>query len=168
MATNYLLMQFYAKYIYGQVADFGCGNGQSTLQLLNFVDQVTAIHGYDVDPKALRQAFDNMNVVSPPIHVDFSQADILFLPVEEESFDTIVSFNTLDHIDIHNGDKFASTVHRTLKTGGSFIISISYDKYTADTLSKLFEKHGFETIECMKDNRWPNQKNLVTGLFRKL
>lgn len=56
-------------------------------------------------------------------------------------------------------------------------MSIPYDRaymdpchvsfYTEDSLSRLMEQAGFETIECFKDDRF-TEKDLLTGLFKKV
>jgi predicted SAM-dependent methyltransferase len=88
-----------------------------------------------------------------------------------------MSFHTLEHIYPDDATKFVKESLRVLKPGGHVIISIPYERaypdpahvafYNVESLTKLFEDNGFDTIECMKDNRWPEQKDLLTGVFNK-
>jgi SAM-dependent methyltransferase len=173
--ANYHIISLYSSFMKGVVADFGTNHGACTLFLLENKN-ITEIYGYDMNYDALKVAYKLASELNPSIPVSFVAANLLELPAEDNKFDFIQSFHTLEHIFPKDAPKFLSEAHRTLKTGGIFLISIPYDHaypdnahvafYTVDTLSQLFESNGFETIECMKDNRW-NEKDLLTGMFRK-
>lgn len=173
--ANYHIMSFYSPFISGVVADFGANHGACTLLLLENKN-VTAIYGYDMNYEALKVGYSMANELNPTIPVTFIATSLLELPVEDSKFDVVQSFHTLEHIYPTDADKFLKEAYRTLKPGGLFLISIPYDHaypdvahvafYTVETLCKLFESNGFDTIECMKDNRWM-EKDLLTGLFKK-
>lgn len=175
--SNYFIMNFYSKFIKGNVADLGMNHGACTMLLLDFVDQIESIHGYDMNYEALKVAFKTATELQPKININLIAANLLELPTENNKFDFIMSFHTLEHIYPEDSNRFAQETYRVLKPGGYFLISIPYDHaypdpahvafYNVDSLCKLFEDNGFETIECMKDNRWQDQKKLLTALFTK-
>lgn len=175
--ANYHIMRFYSRLLRGKVADLGCNMGACTLLLLDFADNIEKVYGYDLNYEALKVAFETANAMSPKVQVNFVAANLLELPAEAESFDFSVSFHTLEHIYPEDAERFAAECFRTLRPGGHMLISIPYEAaypdpahvafYNVESLTKLYESVGFQTIECMKDNRWPEQKDLLTGLFCK-
>jgi ubiquinone/menaquinone biosynthesis C-methylase UbiE len=115
--------------------------------------------------------------MNPPKPVNFMAANLLEIPLEDNKFDFMMSFHTLEHIYPEDAPQFAKEVHRLLKPGGIFLLSIPYDKaypdpahvafYNVETLTQLFENAGLYTVEATKDNRW-QEKDLLTALFTKL
>ena len=176
MHANYNILCFYKDFIKGKVADYGCNHGACTLLLLEN-NNVTDVYGVDMNEKALDVAYKTASEIDPKIHVNFVIASLLDIPLHNEIFDTIISFHTLEHIYPKDATLFVSEVCRTLKPGGYFIISIPYQRaypdpahvafYDEHSLSELFETNGFQTIQCIKDDRW-KQKDLLTGVFMKL
>jgi len=77
-------------------------------------------------------------------------------PIEDESYDHVLSCNVLEHI--FNFDNVVSESFRALKSGGTvaqitpFMNPIhgtphDFFRYTHFTLKKLYEKHGFIDVE---------------------
>jgi SAM-dependent methyltransferase len=76
-------------------------------------------------------------------------------PLEDESYDNVVSMNVLEHIfDYHN--VFAETA-RVIKKGGLFVSTVpfmhhihgspdDYHRYTESTYRKLASKYGFDIV----------------------
>ncbi len=92
-----------------------------------------------------------------PANVEFKEGVVPPLPFADESFDCVVSFQVIEHI---NHDKeFVSEVRRVLKEGGKFIISTPnrpmsltrnpwhVREYTAEQFSALLS--GFSVVEAM-------------------
>lgn len=177
MHPNYFIMNFYKQYIKGVCGDLGCNHGACTVLLLDFAEHIESIHGFDLNYRALEVAYNMAVKINPPIKVSFVQTNLTKIPMENEFFDFLMSFHVLEHIYSEDIDKVLDEIWRILKPQGTILISIPYDHaypdpahvafYNVDSLSALFEKHNFEVIECMKDNRW-HEKNLLTGVFRKI
>lgn len=53
--------------------------------------------------------------------IDFLQMEVNFFPLMNSFFDTIISFETIEHV--KDPEKFLSEIHRTLKSGGMLVIS---------------------------------------------
>jgi SAM-dependent methyltransferase len=84
--------------------------------------------------------------------------DACNLPFADESFDTVVSFQVMEHIP--EPDKMIAEVNRVLVTGGHAIFTTpfmwgiheapnDYYRFTKYGLRYLFEKNGFEIRELL-------------------
>jgi ubiquinone/menaquinone biosynthesis C-methylase UbiE len=178
--ANGKIISLYSKFVRGVCGDLGCNHGACTLLLLDFADRVEEIHGFDMNAKALevaRKTACNMQEQPPVIPVSFEVQNLLNLQVENNKFDFLMSFHTLEHIFPQDVDAFVSEIHRVLKPGGTLLMSIPYNRaypdpahvgfYKEDDFCRIFERHGgFQIVECMRDNRW-NEKELLTAVLTK-
>jgi SAM-dependent methyltransferase len=172
--ANYHIMNASKEYIKGKCGDLGCNHGACSLLLLNFAPE--SIHGFDINIKALEVAYNSSFKINTDIPINFMCANLCKMPMDDNYFDFLMSFHTLEHIYPKDSGDFVSEAFRILKGGGYFLISIPYDHaydddhhvafYIENSLTELFEKYGFVTIECFKDDRF-NQKNLLTAVFKK-
>jgi len=173
--ANYYIMKSAKEYIHGSVADLGSNNGACTLLLLEFNPE--SIYGFDININALEIAYKLATSIKTNIPINFICANLCKIPIESNKFDFLMSFHTLEHIYPKDADLFVSESFRILKPNGHFLISIPYDHnypddhhvafYVEKTLANLFEKHGFITLECFKDDRF-EEKDLLTAIFKKL
>ncbi len=176
--ANMCIARHYSHVLHGDVGDLGCNHGACTMLMKSVSPKINSIRGFDLNSEAIDVA--NSNLVSR-MHTSgdcgFVVANLLNLPIPDDSFDAVVTFHTLEHIYPEDSLVFVQEVHRVLKRGGHVLISIPYDHcypdnahvafYKEDTLASLFESDGmFETLECLRDERW-DQKGLLTALFRK-
>jgi ubiquinone/menaquinone biosynthesis C-methylase UbiE len=144
--------------------------------MLDFKENIEQIYGLDMNYEALKIAYDNASRLNPSIPVNFMATNLLSVPLGDSKFNFLMSFHTLEHIYPVDAPKFVSEIFRMLAPGAKFLISIPYERaypdpahvafYNVESVCALFEDAGFETIECLKDNRW-SEKNLLTGLFEK-
>jgi len=101
------------SYVSGQLLDIGCGEGRGIHYLR---DEVLSYTGIDKNPEVLEvlkkqypgNNFLEMNI--PP-----------FEGFAGEKFDTVVSFQVIEHID--NDDLFIEEIHRVLSKNGLAILS---------------------------------------------
>lgn len=91
------------KYIGRKVLDIGAGSGA----LINLIPEAI---GIDLVPK----------------HPKIIKGDIINLPFEDESFDTIFATEVLEHLDEETMDKGLKEVYRVLVRDGHFIITVPY------------------------------------------
>lgn len=103
-----------------QVLDIACGTGYGIAILKKRAKHVT---GVDVDAEAAIQARAECGVNS-----DVLLGNGLGLPFEDESFDVVTSFETLEHL--HERSTFLSELHRVLKTNGVLLLSTPNANYT--------------------------------------
>lgn len=171
---NGSILKIYSNLIKGNVLDFGCNHGACTFLLCDN-KQVNKIIGIDLNKDSLDVALNTKKKYSN-CNIDFICSNILDIELEEK-FDTIVSFHTLEHIYPDDIDFVLTKLFNSLNINGFFIVSIPYEKafddgsqhvafYNENTLSKLFEKNKFITIECLNDNRH-SEGGILTGIFQK-
>lgn len=174
--ANGNIIRTYAKYIKGHAADFGCNHGACTLLLLDYVERLQSIHGFDLNLEALKVGYATAEMMNPPIPVNFVPGNLLSIPCPDSLFDFGMTFHTLEHIYPEDADIFVQEMYRVLKEDSYLLISIPYERaypdpahvafYNVESICELFNRNGFETTECIRDNRW-NEGELLTGVFYK-
>lgn len=117
------------------VLDIACGTGYGLGFLKGNARRVT---GVDVDLEAARQARKECAE-----NADVLLGDGLKLPFEDESFEVVTSFETLEHI--HARPQFLAELKRVLKQDGLLILSTPNANYTQPVNGKpLNPFHVFE------------------------
>jgi 2-polyprenyl-3-methyl-5-hydroxy-6-metoxy-1,4-benzoquinol methylase len=106
---------FAKKYIHGLVLDAACGSGYGTKILAE--KKNVRIYGLDISDQAIQYA----RTTYKSKKIIFSKTSVMNLPFGDKSVDTVVSFETLEHVT--NYKKFISEVGRVLKPEGVFVIS---------------------------------------------
>ena len=106
---------FALDYVKGKtVLDIACGTGYGSHILST---KALNVIGADISPEAVNYALSNYQAEN----LYFSQCDALDLPFLDNSFDVVISFETIEHI--KNYPKFISECRRILKPHGIFICS---------------------------------------------
>jgi 2-polyprenyl-3-methyl-5-hydroxy-6-metoxy-1,4-benzoquinol methylase len=93
----------------GVVLDVGCGAGAPTRMLSK---NCKYIIGLDV-----QNVFDKKNTSS---NLDFVRGDGTQLPFRDESFDAVVSFDVLEHVE--EDLKFLTEIKKCLRKGGMLLL----------------------------------------------
>jgi len=132
------IIKYALKYISGQTLDLGAGSAKYQ----NIIKEKASEYiTFDIVPGP------NIDVVG----------DILDLPFEDESFDTIISTQVLEHIE--KPWLMIKEVQRILKKGGICILTApflipyhpdpnDYFRYSIEGTKSLFKNNNFEIIEC--------------------
>lgn len=92
---------------------------------------------------------------NPDYVVDLEAAAI---PTEEGSFDTVLCFNLLEHIEDY--EKVVAEMFRVLSSGGRLIGSVpflvnvhpdphDFQRFTAEKLERMFREQGFKGVEIL-------------------
>lgn len=114
----YLAMDFVkAK----KVLDVASGEGYGAALMAKSAGQVT---GVDIDPEAIAHA--NRKYANDQLR--FETGDIYSLPLNNDEFDVITSFETIEHVGDHQ--KAMKELKRVLRPGGMLIISTPDHKST--------------------------------------
>lgn len=123
------------------VVDAACGEGYGSSILGNTARSVL---GIDISPEAVTRAEQNYGTES----VSFRVGSVENLPVEDNSVDVFVSFETIEHVDQNIQEKFVKEVARVLKKDGMFIVSSPNKEIYSD----LFDYHNeFHVHEMYKE-----------------
>lgn len=108
--------RFAKPYILGKkVLDLGCGTGYGSAEAIKM--GASSVVGVDISNQAIHFAqknFKNKELV-------FQKANATSLPFKNSSFDTVLSFEVIEHI--KNYPLFIDEAMRVLKKGGYFIFS---------------------------------------------
>ena len=114
-------IEHYHRYLFARdfcddrdVLDLASGEGYGTALLSQVANLAVGVEIDDSAVSAAQKEFSRPNL-------RFQQGDACTLPLEDASFDVVVSFETLEHL--HDQDKFLAEVRRVLRPGGLFIVS---------------------------------------------
>ncbi|MCO5229984.1 MAG: class I SAM-dependent methyltransferase [Chitinophagales bacterium] len=110
-----LLKAYYLAipYVHGELLEVGCGEGRGVEILSPLVKSYTAIDKINEIAASLKEKYADivfLNMHIPP-----------FEGVPDNAFDTIVSFQVIEHIE--NDLKYLQEIHRVLKSGGTAVIT---------------------------------------------
>jgi len=114
------------------VLDAACGEGYGSALL---ADSAKAVTGVDVSHAAIEHA--QQQYVAD--NLEFQAADCLDLPFGDDQFDCIVSFETLEHLDDHEG--LMKEFRRVLKPQGFLLVSSPDKKIYTDRQKNQNEFH---------------------------
>jgi ubiquinone/menaquinone biosynthesis C-methylase UbiE len=118
-AARYLFSLSYTANM--NVLDIACGTGYGLAFLKRNAKSVT---GVDVDFDAAREALNECD--TDKTHVLLG--DGTSLPFDDNSFDVVTSFETLEHL--HARNDFLAELKRVLKMDGTFVLSTPNANYT--------------------------------------
>jgi cyclopropane fatty-acyl-phospholipid synthase-like methyltransferase len=144
-----------------QVGDFACGTGYGSMILAERCKKVT---GVDLNQEVI-EFIQNRYRKQPK--VEFIHSDLLDLKFEN-SFDKIISFETVEHLSEENIEVLFEIYHKALKEGGKLIFSTPYNQEKSeiaikmgfhltfyileDTVRNWLEKAGFELDQFYYQN----------------
>lgn len=106
-----------------KVLDIACGEGYGANLLSSVAASVT---GVDIDPAVISRA---TNTYRSP-NLEFLTGSATELPVPADTYEAVVSFETLEHISQH--EKMLAEIKRVLKPGGLLLISTPDKKNYSD------------------------------------
>lgn len=174
--STVILLKEYEQYISGNVLDIGCNTGGVTYWLTKN-EKVTSITGVDININ-VKEGFEK-NFSGVTIPYKFVCANLVETKMNEEVYDTAISFHCIEHILEKHISAFISNATAGLKSGGHFLVSIPYMKeyedphhrafYDEKQLKDIMEMNNFITIRCdhvERDPRW-REKHLIIAMFVK-
>ncbi|MFC4440032.1 MULTISPECIES: class I SAM-dependent methyltransferase [Natrialbaceae] len=109
------LLAVCSDYTFDRILDVGCGDGELTMRIGEACN-VADVFGIDISRTDVKSA-QNRGVNAVLLDVDREG-----LPFENETFDGVHSGEVFDYI--KNDSSYFREIHRVLKPGGIFIISI--------------------------------------------
>ncbi len=120
------------------VLDAACGVGYGSAFLASAAASVV---GIDVDPKTVAYAKERY----AGTNCSFDVMNTERLGFADESFDTVCSFETIEHVD--DPTAAIASFHRVLKPGGTLIISTPHVTVTTREPSNPFHKIEFSRAD---------------------
>lgn len=131
------------------VLDAACGEGYGTHLL---AQKAKSVVGVDIDDVAIKHA----NETYVKQNLSYQQCNVLKLAFADDSFDVIVSFETLEHLAEH--DELLTEFKRVLKPDGVLLISTPDKREYSD-------KTGFDNEYHVRE-LYPNEfKELIAKFF---
>ena len=110
------------------ILDIGCGYGWCEVAFLKrSPNAITGIEISEKDFETIRK-----NVIDTRVTLAVSGATKL--PFEDGSFDTVVSWEVIEHIPVGTEDRMFAEVTRVLKNGGSFYLSTPHASFFSSIL----------------------------------
>lgn len=104
------------------ILDVACGSGYGAYLLAGRgAASERRVVGVDLDAEAIGYA--TANFTGPGLQVEFCQGDCRALPWTAPTFDAIVSFETLEHLEQHDGARFVARLAALLRPGGFVVLS---------------------------------------------
>lgn len=147
------------------VLNIGCGFGWCELNFLGRgVGQMT---GMEISEEDLKTARENVKDEK----IDFCVGSATKLPFSDQSFDTAVSWEVIEHIPVNTENQMFAEVGRVLKRGGVFYLStphasffsnmldpawwlIGHRHYSRRQLASYAKKNGFEVMDVKIKGKW--------------
>lgn len=132
-----------ADFITGDVLDIGCGEGRGMDLLMKNAQSFTAVDKNPIVLGELRKKYPDSKFIEaniPPLSM-----------FEDESFDTVVSFQVIEHIE--DDELYVKEISRVLRPGGKAVITTPNIKmsltrnpwhvreYNKEEMVSLFEPH---------------------------
>lgn len=114
------------------VLDAACGSGYGTELISRFA---SFVHGIDIDEEAVEYARDHFEKKN----LAYSVASITSIPFQDATFDIVVSFETIEHVDEITQKHFLEEIKRVLRPNGQLIISTP-DKRNYSDIPKYFNE----------------------------
>lgn len=150
------------------VLDAACGEGYGSHLLASKAKSVT---GVDISETAIKHAKETYSKTN----LKYMQSDVLNMDFKDNSFDLVVSFETLEHLAAHN--ELVQEFKRVLKPEGVLIISTPDKKEYSDKtgfdneyhVKELYREDFAHLIEPeFKNCQWFGQKLLFASTIWNL
>lgn len=151
--------EHYHRYAYAQrlvknkiVLDAACGEGYGTDMLAQHAKQA---YGIDIDQKTIKHSQSRYNREN----LQFQQGSCTDLPFENNTFDVVISFETLEHL--AEQSQMLEEFDRVLKKDGVLVISTPDKKHYSDATGFQNEYHVKELYQgefkALLDQHWQYQ-----------
>ncbi|MGC9384300.1 MAG: class I SAM-dependent methyltransferase [Kosmotogaceae bacterium] len=115
----YYLLHRWKEKGYKRFLDLGCGMGRHSVFFAENGFQVT---GCDLSESGLRILKESAKEKN--LDINIVKGDIAELPFENESFDAILSYHSIYHVDSQGMSKVIEEIRRVLKKGGEIFLTL--------------------------------------------
>jgi len=158
---------FAAPYCANKVAlDAACGVGYGSAELARVAERVVGIDVDDATVAYARSRYGSGNV-------EFRTMDVSSLDFDDDSFDVVVSFETIEHVDDRKA--FLAEVARVLRPSGAFIVSTPNAQKTTEAPGNPYHRIEYSRADftSLLSSRFASvdlfgQRRLQTRRYRTL
>ncbi|MCT8137140.1 class I SAM-dependent methyltransferase [Anaerobacillus sp. CMMVII] len=148
--TNGMLLEHTARYYFstpyvrGRVLDIACGTGYGSQMVAKKNKQeIDEMIGVDIDEETLKYA--KQHYYHPILTFQKENALDPHLPEKLGTFDTILSFETIEHIE--DDELFMKNMYELLKPGGTLVLSTPFGKGRGIPSGQPFHVHQLTNEE---------------------
>lgn len=135
---------FSTPYVKGRVLDISCGSGYGTHMIAKACkQQIEGIVGVDIDPDAIKYA--KGKYYHPLSTFEVRDALDPYLQDKLGSFDTILSFETIEHVS--NDIIFMENLYKLLRVGGTLVLSTPFGQGRGKPCGSPFHIHQYTRKE---------------------
>ena len=131
---------------YGKCLDIGCGYGYGT-NTISSSTKIKNIIGIDIVEEVINEA----NKKYSNDKCSFILGDALALPFEDNQFDTVISFENIEHVNDY--EVYLKEMKRVLKPSGIFLLSTPNNRDFSIRLQKILKKID-NWPEKYQPNKW--------------
>ncbi|MCX7954406.1 MAG: class I SAM-dependent methyltransferase [Bacteroidales bacterium] len=131
--------------------DIACGSGYGTSYLAKHAKYV---YGIDIDSETINE---NKKIYKEK-NIQFIHADAHNIPLDNESIDVVVSFETIEHL--YNANLFLKEIKRVLKKEGMLLISTPNKKNS--------EENNIKNDYHIREYYEHEFRNLISFYFKNL
>lgn len=145
--------------LYGKdVMDIACGEGYGSDIIADVAHNCL---GIDINEEAIEYA----RRVYQRDNLSFACGDVVKVPVNDASYDAVVSFETIEHVDLPSQRCFLKEVKRTLRPEGIFIVSCPNETIATVRAQRLW---GYKNPFHIKEHDIFSFKKLLEEYFEEV
>ncbi|MCP4249343.1 MAG: class I SAM-dependent methyltransferase [bacterium] len=124
------------QYLRGKrVLDSGCGLGWGSYLICDYAESLLSV---DLSPEALRCCRDTWK----DDRLAFRECSVLDLASLGQTFDTVLSFEVIEHLTFQQGEKYLGQMYECLDPGGVLVMSSAFPK-SPERAARLVEDNVF-------------------------
>jgi SAM-dependent methyltransferase len=133
----------------GRVLDAGVGSGRSTLMVLLARPGATVtaldlfLEGYGIGDNTPERLRANARVAGVEERLEVKAGDIREMPLEDASFDAVVSAYAIDHLNAEGIRRALAECARVLRPGGELLLMVVNPDVWTRVAFPLFAAHGY-------------------------
>ncbi len=137
----YFLLQRWKELHFSSLLDLGCGMERHSLLFARHGFQVTALDLADSGLQRLSESAKKMNLSISTVST--VKANVKALPLKNASFDAVLAYHSIYHVDSEGIDRAIDEVHRVLKPRGEvFFTFVSKSTFSYnDPECKIIDNH---------------------------
>lgn len=125
-----------------KVLDIACGSGYGTAML---GESAKEVHGVDISEEAVEHAAATYGKE----HIKFSCGNAAKINFPDNYFDSIVSYETIEHLETQDSVNYMKELFRVLKPGGNYFLSTPNKRVVSPNsdVSLVSDYHTHEYVE---------------------